>query len=78
MKNDYLQIKFSNNELYVPVERINLIEKFLGSEGMIPKLSTIGTKEWEKKKQKIQEKLAEDAKAKTKKAADDANNQGKK
>ena len=50
MKNDYLQIKFSNNELYVPVERINLIEKFLGSEGMIPKLSTIGTKEWEKKK----------------------------
>ena len=29
------------------------IEKYLGSEGMIPKLSTIGTKEWEKKKQKI-------------------------
>ena len=57
MKNDYLQIKFSNNELYVPIERINLIEKFLGSEGMIPKLSTIGTKEWEKKKQKIQEKV---------------------
>ena len=25
MKNDYLQIKFSNNELYVPIERINLI-----------------------------------------------------
>jgi len=57
MKNDYLQIKFSNNELYVPVERINLIEKFLGSEGVIPKLSTIGTKEWEKKKKKIQEKV---------------------
>ena len=57
MKNDYLKIKFSNNELYVPIERINLIEKFLGSEGMIPKLSAIGTKEWEKKKQKIQEKV---------------------
>ncbi len=57
IKNDYLHIKFSNNELYVPVERINLIEKFLGSEGVIPKLSTIGTKEWEKKKQKIQEKV---------------------
>ncbi len=57
VKNDYLNIKFSNNELYVPVERINLIEKFLGSEGAIPKLSTIGTKEWEKKKQKIQERV---------------------
>ncbi len=55
--NDYLRIKFENNELYVPVERINLIEKFLGSEGTIPKLSTIGTKEWEKKKKKIQEKV---------------------
>ena len=54
LKNDYLNIKFANNELYVPVERINLIEKFLGSEGAIPKLTTLGTKEWEKKKQKIQ------------------------
>lgn len=57
IKNDYLNIKFDNNELYVPVERINLIEKFLGSEGAIPKLSSIGTKEWEKKKKKIQEKV---------------------
>lgn len=57
MKNDYLNIKFSNNQLYVPVERINLIEKYLGSEGSVPKLSTIGTKEWEKKKKKIQEKV---------------------
>ena len=57
LKNDYLNIKFANNELYVPVERINLIEKFLGSEGAIPKLTTLGTKEWEKKKQKIQEKV---------------------
>lgn len=57
MKNDYLNIKFNNNELYVPVERINLIEKYLGSEGSIPKLSSIGTKEWEKKKKKIQEKV---------------------
>lgn len=62
MKNDYLNIKFSNNQLYVPVERINLIEKYLGSEGSIPKLSTIGTKEWEKKKKKIQEKVESIAK----------------
>ena len=55
--NDYLRIKFENNELYVPVERINLIEKFLGTEGTIPKLTNIGTKEWEKKKKKIQEKV---------------------
>ena len=55
--NDYLSIKFSNTELFVPIERINLIEKYLGSEGSIPALSTIGTKEWERKKAKIQQKV---------------------
>lgn len=57
MTNDYLAIKFSNTELYVPIERINLIEKYLGSEGSVPTLSAIGTKDWEKKKKKIQEKV---------------------
>lgn len=55
--NDYLSIKFSNTDLFVPIERINLIEKYLGSEGSIPSLSTIGTKEWERKKAKIQQKV---------------------
>ena len=57
MTNDYLSIKFANMDLYVPIERINLIEKYQGTEGSVPKLSNIGTKEWEKRKKKIQEKV---------------------
>lgn len=57
MTNDYLSIKFANMDLYVPIERINLIEKYLGSEGSVPALSNIGTKEWEKRKKKVQEKV---------------------
>ncbi len=57
MTNDYLSIKFANMDLYVPIERINLIEKYLGSENSVPTLSNIGTKEWEKRKKKVQEKV---------------------
>lgn len=57
MTNDYLSIKFANMDLYVPIDRINLIEKYQGTEGSVPKLSNIGTKEWEKRKKKIQDKV---------------------
>lgn len=57
IKNDYITIKFANVELYIPVENINLLEKYQGTEGSVPKLTTIGTNEWEKKKSKIREKL---------------------
>ncbi|MBO7079466.1 MAG: transcription-repair coupling factor [Bacilli bacterium] len=55
--NDYIALRFANIDLYIPVEKINLIEKYQAEEGYTPKLSTVGTKEWEKKKESIKEKL---------------------
>ncbi len=55
--NDYIMLLFHDMELYIPVEKINLIEKYLGSEGSVPKLTKISSKEWEKKKAKIQAKM---------------------
>ena len=55
--NDYISIRFANVDLFIPVENINLLEKYQGEEGYVPKLTNIGTKEWEKKKQSIKEKL---------------------
>lgn len=57
LKNDYIVLRFSNMELYIPVEKINLIEKYQGTENFTPRLTAIGSQEWEKKKQKIKEKL---------------------
>lgn len=62
IKNDYLLIKFENMELYMPVEKINLLDKYQGTEGSIPKLTKLGTKDWEKKRQKIREKISTVAK----------------
>lgn len=57
VRNDFLFLQFSNMELYIPVEKINKLEKYQGSEGAVPKLTSIGKGEWEKKKKNIQKKL---------------------
>src|SRR5690554_6917236 len=57
IKNDYIMLQFENMELFIPVENVNLLEKFQGSENVVPKLTNIGTKEWQTKKQKIKNKL---------------------
>ena len=62
VKNDYIVLGFDNMELYIPVENINLLEKYQGTEGSIPKLSSIGGNDWEKKKKKVKEKLESIAK----------------
>lgn len=58
VKNDYLMIEYADNgKLYVPVEKIYVLQKYLGSFDTIPKLTKLNTKEWEKKKSKVKEKL---------------------
>ena len=56
--NDYLVLAFANMDLLLPVEKISMIDKYQASEGIIPRLSKIGTKDWEKKKAAVREKLA--------------------
>lgn len=57
VRNDYIVLQYANMELYIAVEKITLLEKYQGREGVVPKLTSIGKGEWEKKKKKIQEKL---------------------
>ncbi len=55
-KNDYLVLQYENMPLYIPVDKITLLEKYQGSEGITPKLTRIGSKDWEKKKPYYQRK----------------------
>ncbi len=50
---DYIKIRYSNEEyLYVPIEQANLVQKFIGNDGRIPKLDAIGSNSWTKKKER--------------------------
>ncbi len=60
VKNDYLVLEYSDNsKLKIPVENIYVLEKYVGSKDRIPKLNKINSKEWSKKKARVQEKVAE-------------------
>ncbi|MFC2948831.1 transcription-repair coupling factor [Virgibacillus sediminis] len=61
---DYMLIKYSGDDkLFVPIEQIDLVQKFVGSEGKEPKLYKLGGSEWNKVKRKVQssvEDIADD------------------
>ncbi|MEJ9212261.1 transcription-repair coupling factor [Bacillus smithii] len=52
---DYLHIKYQGtDQLYVPVDQINLVQKYIASEGKEPKIYKLGGSEWKRVKKKVQ------------------------
>src|SRR5699024_12001384 len=55
MHKDFLLINYSGDDkLYVPIDQIDLVQKFVGSEGKEPRLYKLGGTEWTKVKRKVQ------------------------
>ena len=55
---DYLKIAYQNDEiLYVPLNQFHLIRKYVGKEGVKPRLTRLHTKDWEKTKEKIKQRI---------------------
>lgn len=58
--NDYLQIAYRGDDvLLVPLEQFRLVRKFIGSEGVVPRLSKLGSPEWKKTKEKLERDVEE-------------------
>ncbi|MDQ0216193.1 transcription-repair coupling factor (superfamily II helicase) [Oikeobacillus pervagus] len=52
---DYLNIKYQGtDQLYVPVDQIELVQKYVGSEGKDPKIYKLGGSDWKRVKKKVQ------------------------
>src|SRR5690625_9101 len=52
---DYLVILYSGDDrLLVPIDQIDLVQKYVGSEGKKPRLYKLGGTEWTKVKQRVQ------------------------
>jgi transcription-repair coupling factor (superfamily II helicase) len=50
---DYLHLRYKGSDkLYVPVEKIDLVQKYVASEGKEPKLYPLGGSEWKRVKSK--------------------------
>lgn len=60
VKRDYLKIRYQEGAfLYIPTNQLDLIQKYIGSEGRSPKLSKLGGTEWLKTKNRVRESLRE-------------------
>jgi len=56
---EYLTIEFAEGTtVYVPVARIDLVQRYVGT-GRRPVLSRVGSPEWSRRKQKVEEAVAE-------------------
>lgn len=55
---DYLYIAYAGDDrLYVPVDQLDEVQRYIGSESTAPKLSKLGSKEWENKKARVRESV---------------------
>ncbi len=60
---DNLKIQYANDSLlYVHINQMDMVQKYVGSEGSAPKLSNLGTPEWKKSKAKVKGAVANIAK----------------
>jgi len=63
-KKDFLELSYNSGDtLYVPVEQLDFVQKYIGSEGKAPKVNKLGGSEWVKAKNKVKksiEEIAED------------------
>ena len=57
---DYIKIEYAGEEfLYVPLEQLNLVQRYIGSGGNAPRLDSLGSKSWENRKNRVKKAVEE-------------------
>jgi transcription-repair coupling factor (superfamily II helicase) len=62
-KKDYLKIKYAGEDmLYIPVEQMNFIQRYIGGDEITPKINKLSSGEWGRTKLKIKAAIEDMAK----------------
>ena len=57
---DYLEVLYQGTDkIYIPVEKIDLLSKYSGREGVAPKINKLGGTEWQKTKNRVKSKVSD-------------------
>jgi len=57
---DYIRLLYADDEMiFIPIEQVNLVQRYIGNEGNAPKLDRIGSKSWENRKNKVKKSVEE-------------------
>lgn len=55
---DYIKLQYADEEfVFVPIEQLNLVQRYIGSEGEKVTLDRIGSKSWENRKNKVKKSV---------------------
>ena len=59
-KKDYFVIEYKGNDkVFVPVDQMDLVSKYIGNKGDKPKISSLGSNQWKKAKQRARKAVDE-------------------
>ena len=51
---DYIKLEYADEEtIFIPIEQVNLVQRYIGNEGRAMGLDRIGGKSWEKRKNRV-------------------------
>ena len=60
VQKDYLEVLYKDSDkIYIPVEKIDLLSKYSGQEGSLPKINKLGGTEWQKTKARVKGRVVE-------------------
>jgi len=60
VSNDYLLLEYQEGDkLYLPVDRLNLIQRYIGGDGKSPRLDKLGSHSWQRAKKRAEAAVSE-------------------
>jgi transcription-repair coupling factor (superfamily II helicase) len=63
IEKDYIAVLYADDDkIFIPIEQLNFIQKYISNEFASPKLDKIGSKGWNKTKERVKESVQELAK----------------
>jgi transcription-repair coupling factor (superfamily II helicase) len=55
---DYVKLEYLGEEVvFVPIEQVNLVQRYIGNEGSPPRLDKLGSKSWENRKGRVRQSV---------------------
>ncbi|MGM0675204.1 MAG: transcription-repair coupling factor, partial [Spirochaetota bacterium] len=55
---DYIQLEYAGEEsVFIPLEQVNMVQRYIGHGGENPRLDRIGGKSWEKRKNSVKQSV---------------------
>ncbi|MDR2393308.1 MAG: transcription-repair coupling factor [Treponema sp.] len=55
---DYIKLEYAGEEfVFVPIEQVNLVQRYIGNAGSPPRLDKLGSKSWENRKGRVKQSV---------------------